>query len=167
MGRSGSKTHRRGAIWTERMLLGLIVVSLAGTLNLLIAVHRRALTDRRMTISEASSVAKAAAPAPAITAQSEIKAPIESPAPAPKIEPPAPAEDATKKAIASLAAATAKEMDAVQAADKRTGDAGSSLPDSRRRVGAVEKARDARAPADLRHHGRCREAGARRRRHRR
>ncbi len=30
-------THRKGAIWTERLLLGLILVSLGATLNLLLA----------------------------------------------------------------------------------------------------------------------------------
>ncbi len=117
-------THRRGAIWTERMLLGLIVVSLAGTLNLLIAIHRRALTDRRVAISEASSVAKKAEPPPAISAASPIVAPVESPAPAQKAEvepPPPPVEDPTKKAIAALTAAKAKEIEAAQAADERTG----------------------------------------------
>jgi len=33
-------THRRGAIWTERLLLGLILASLGATLNLLVIIHR-------------------------------------------------------------------------------------------------------------------------------
>ena len=32
--------HRKGAIWTERLLLGLILASLGATLNLLVLVHR-------------------------------------------------------------------------------------------------------------------------------
>ena len=37
--------HRSGAIWTERLLLGLILFSLAATLNLLLAIHRMAPRD--------------------------------------------------------------------------------------------------------------------------
>ena len=34
-------THLKGAVWTERLLLVLILASLAGTLNLVLAIHRR------------------------------------------------------------------------------------------------------------------------------
>ncbi len=47
-------THRRGAVWTERLLLGLILFSLAGTLNLLVAIHRRASADRQAPPSGAT-----------------------------------------------------------------------------------------------------------------
>ena len=33
--------HRKGAIWTERLLLGLILASLGATLNLLVVIHRQ------------------------------------------------------------------------------------------------------------------------------
>src|SRR5262249_53152647 len=42
---SGPMTHRKGAIWTERLLLGLILISLAATLNLLLAIHRQVPSD--------------------------------------------------------------------------------------------------------------------------
>ena len=38
---SGPMTHLKGAVWTERLLLVLILASLGGTLNLVLAVHRR------------------------------------------------------------------------------------------------------------------------------
>ena len=34
-------THRKGAVWTERLVLALILASLGGTLNLVLAIHRR------------------------------------------------------------------------------------------------------------------------------
>ena len=34
-------THRKGAVWTERLLLVLILASLGGTLNLVLTIHRR------------------------------------------------------------------------------------------------------------------------------
>ena len=38
----------RGTIWTERALMVLFLASLAGALNLVMAVHRRAATARRV-----------------------------------------------------------------------------------------------------------------------
>ena len=43
MEKSRPPTHRKGAIWTERSLLVLIVASLAVTFNLMLAIHRQAL----------------------------------------------------------------------------------------------------------------------------
>ena len=34
-------THRKGAVWTERLLLVMILGSVAGTLNLVLTVQRR------------------------------------------------------------------------------------------------------------------------------
>ena len=34
-------THRKGAVWTERLVLALILASLGGTLNLVLSIHRR------------------------------------------------------------------------------------------------------------------------------
>ena len=45
---SGPMTHLKGAVWTERLLLVLILASLAGTLNLVLAIHRRVI---RLTAS--------------------------------------------------------------------------------------------------------------------
>ncbi len=44
--------QRRGTIWTERALMVLFLASLAGALNLVMAVHRRAAATR----SEAEAV---------------------------------------------------------------------------------------------------------------
>ena len=117
-------THRKGAIWTERMLLGLILISLAATLNLLLAIHRRAPDD-------AQGPAPAVALQPAAGSRQETGAPAEERAPdektviaeKPQPEPQAPEptpEDPTKKAIATLAAATAKESKAAQETDHRS-----------------------------------------------
>ncbi len=123
MGKSGLTTHRRGAIWTERMLLGLILVSLGGTLNLLVAIHRRAAAEHREAIPAAPEIAQAAERGPASEPASQSSNPVESPAIAQKTEPPAPPpeeEDPTQKAIAPLAAAKAKEIEAAEATDSRT-----------------------------------------------
>src|SRR3954468_20766721 len=37
----GPMTHPKGAIWTERLLVVMVLASLAGALNLVLAVHRR------------------------------------------------------------------------------------------------------------------------------
>jgi hypothetical protein len=137
MGKSGPMTHRRGAIWTERVLLGLILVSLVGTLNLLVAIHRRAAAERRETGPETPAVAKTAEPDPTSEPAPEPSAPVESPAIAQKPEPPPapPEEDPTQKAIASLAAARAKEIEAAHAADQRA----SAMEDAHRSAVAESK----------------------------
>ena len=153
-------THRRGAIWTERMLLGLILLSLAATLNLLVAIHRRAADDRQAAISNPISVA---APAPVADPGPPEPGPAEAPALASKAEPtpaPAPAEDPTQKALGPLVAATAKEVAAAEEADRRIRGAGARLSVGRRRVGSMEAARDARSSADRRDRGPGRETRA-------
>ncbi len=115
--------HRSGAIWTERLLLGLILFSLAGTLNLLVAIHRRASADRQSPPADAVSVAQVPAPSPAVDPVAQNPSPLENPALADKAQPeppPPPAEDPTQKALAALAAATAKETEAADATDRRT-----------------------------------------------
>jgi hypothetical protein len=116
-------THRKGAIWTERLLLGLILISLAATLNLLLAIHRQLPADRTAPTEElpAPPLAESRERSPA--PRSEPVAP-ETPAIAEKPVPPPPppeppVEDPTKKAIASLAAATEKEAMAAEEADRR------------------------------------------------
>ncbi len=141
--------HRRGAIWTERLLLGLILVSLVGTLNLLLAIHRRAAAERREAVPEKPAVAKTADPGPA----PEPSAPVESPAvteqPAP---PPAPPEeDPTQKAIAALATAKAKRARGRPGRRRARQCDGRRVPVGRRRIRSLEAAGDARSPADRRH----------------
>ena len=114
-------THRPRAIWTERMLLGLILFSLAGTLNLLVAIHRRASADHRAATATAGLDTPVSRPATPDEPRAPAPSPPESPALVEKPEPaPAPAEDPTKKALASLAAAAAKEIAATDDTDRRT-----------------------------------------------
>ena len=114
-------THRKGAIWTERLLLGLILVSLGATLNLLLAIHRTAPADRQLSTPAVPvpPVAESREHAPTVP---EEPAPAGSPVVTERTKPePAkpPAEDPTKKALETLAAATAKEAQAAQDADRR------------------------------------------------
>ena len=119
MGGSGPMGHRRGAIWTERLLLGLILFSLAGTLNLLVAIDRRAAAEGRPrpfweTPYRSRQTAdqfrrRPANPAP----RREPRPPTDS-----RTAAGPPAEDPTQKAISSLAAATDERNRGRQAADR-------------------------------------------------
>lgn len=120
-------THRRGAVWTERLLLMLILASLAGSLNLVLTMHRRygSSDSPSSTQLTKSSLPPAIPPVPSAT---EIPAssissqslpiptrPQTSPPPSP------PVEDPTIKLLAGLAQATGIEIEAARAADRRTG----------------------------------------------
>jgi hypothetical protein len=113
-------THRKGAIWTERLLLGLILLSLAATLNLMLAIHRQAPADKQASTEAvaAPSLAgpreRAPAPPPEPAAPD---APIVTEQSAPPPQPPV--EDPTKKAIASLATSRESETKAAADADRR------------------------------------------------
>jgi outer membrane biosynthesis protein TonB len=115
-------THRKGAIWTERLLLTLILISLAATLNLLLAIHRQSPAEKTASTEDVAAPALAEsrerpeAP-PAEPAAPEGPAVAEKPAPPPPPDPPV--EDPTKKAIASLTTATEKETKAAEEADRR------------------------------------------------
>ena len=89
-------THRKGAVWTERLVLALILASLGGTLNLVLVIHRRvhspSMTSKTGDIPSQSP--------PAISKSSAIVQQAASPAPSPrKAEappiPPMPVEDPT------------------------------------------------------------------------
>src|SRR5208283_5261159 len=116
--------QRRGTIWTERALMVLFLASLAGALNLVMAVHRRAAATR----SEAEAVATpfvqvdtAAINVPAIAPRPpSIATSPNVPAPGPVKAPSTPPVDPTKKALTELAAATAQEIEAARQADRRT-----------------------------------------------
>ena len=118
-------TVRRGAIWTERALLGLIVCTLAGTANLLVAIHRRAALTTAPMADQATAAAQPAGP-PAL-AETERKAAADPGTPKPGAELPAPKpvdmlpppEDPTKKALAGLTKSMAGEVEAAQEADQR------------------------------------------------
>src|SRR5271157_3785594 len=116
--------QRKGTIWTERALMVLFLASLAGALNLVMAVHRRAAATRSeaeavatpsVQIDTATTNVPANSPRPPSFATSTIV-----PAPSPPKAPSPPPEDPTKKALAELTATTAQEIDAARQADRRT-----------------------------------------------
>ena len=116
--------QRRGTIWTERALMVLFLASLAGALNLVMAVHRRAAATRSVAetvstppvqLDTATTNVPANDPRPPSVATSTIV-----PAPSPRNAPSPPPEDPTKKALAELAATTAQEIEAARQADRRT-----------------------------------------------
>ena len=117
-------THRKGAIWTERVLLGLILVSVAATLNLLLLVYRLAPSDQKTTGVDASPQPVVEVTVPAATpspAMDQVVADRSLVAVEPESQPPPPpAEDPTQKAVGALSVATAKETEAARATDQRT-----------------------------------------------
>ena len=115
--------QRNGIIWTERALMVLFLASLAGALNLVMAIHRRAATRSvaetvstpPVQLDTATTSVPANDPRPLSVATSTIV-----PAPSPRNAPSPPPEDPTKKALAELAATTAQEIEAARQADRRT-----------------------------------------------
>ncbi|MGA7498770.1 MAG: hypothetical protein WBX00_18735 [Isosphaeraceae bacterium] len=116
--------QRRGTIWTERALMVLFLAILAGALNLVMAVHRRAAATRSVAetvstppvqLDTATTNVLANDPRPPSAATSTIV-----PAPSPRNAPSPPPEDPTKKALAELAATIAQEIEAARQADRRT-----------------------------------------------
>jgi hypothetical protein len=114
----------RGIVWTERALVFLIMASLAGTVNLVTSVHRKAAT--RQAGDTPGSLPPPPPPPPAPMADTPPPVPGRSTSPpakmAAKPRPPAPAqspEDPTKKALSALAQSTAREVDAAHQADRR------------------------------------------------
>jgi hypothetical protein len=98
----------------------LVVASLAGTVNLVIAVHRREAAKRALSGPVSSAASKAAVtvdPAPVVA---EIAPPAPKTLPPEQAKPPyPPAEDPTKKALAELNTATAHELEESRQADRR------------------------------------------------
>ena len=79
MDRSRSTTHRRGAIWAERSLLAVIVASLAVTFNLMLAIHRQALTPLGPLDSETKTAQTAPLPrSPKPDALSQLATPAKA-----------------------------------------------------------------------------------------
>lgn len=115
-----------GKIWVERATVILLMASLAGTVCLVISVHHR--TRARLAGEEQFHAARlpepahpAAVPSPVI-ASSQSEAPptrvVEKPRPSIP-PPPTPAEDPTRKAVAAIELAKAREIDAAIRADRR------------------------------------------------
>jgi hypothetical protein len=112
MGPIDRRGARRG-VWSERFVVGLLIACLAGTLNLVVVLHRKTATrpDRKPATPVSSPFAQVPPP-------SHVAKP--APAPKPELPPPSPPpEDPTKKALAELDAATARELEAGKKADRR------------------------------------------------
>jgi hypothetical protein len=110
----------QGTLWTERALVLLVVASLAGTVNLVITVHRREAAKRALSESISSVSPRPAPPVEPAPLVADI-APIP-----PRILPPGspkppapPAEDPTNKALAELSTATSHELEEARKADRR------------------------------------------------
>jgi hypothetical protein len=126
-GTSEPIAHRPGAIWTERLLVALILTSLAATSYLLLAIQRHAATkpavqELASTISQKphSMLASESTQTPTSSpkALTPPKPPI-SQRPAYPPEPQPDPVDPTKQALARLTTATTIEVEAGQQADRR------------------------------------------------
>ncbi len=125
-------THRKGAIWTERVLLALILGSLLGSLNLIVALNRRSASepnwDARSTSTPLSPTVcvacRSSASSEPISASPNVEQPVEPATgrePVEPIAPPSPPPvDPTKKILASLASASDREIQASKQADRRS-----------------------------------------------
>ncbi|MHB1561575.1 MAG: PspA/IM30 family protein, partial [Isosphaeraceae bacterium] len=112
--------HLKGAVWTERLLLVLIVASMAGTLNLVIAVHRRVRAIEADRTRPKAAVSDVKPPRPVLVAAPRpvlVAAP--RPVPAPPPPPAKPAEDPTVAILARIDRVIAREVEAAQEADRR------------------------------------------------
>ena len=113
-------THRGGAVWTERVFLALILASLAGTLNLILTMHRLRLDPTTLLISPTRRNHPSPRPSPSTpTAPNKVSSSPSVPT-QPRPVPAAPVEDPTIKVLAGLTRATATENAAAQEADRRT-----------------------------------------------
>ncbi|WP_165223530.1 hypothetical protein [Aquisphaera insulae] len=118
-----------GSVWAERALVALFLASLAGTLNLVVMIHRDAARNARERARiEAERVAQTAKAAPIVTPPAASPPPAVAAKPRPEdrptVRPPSPApaplpEDPTKVKLAALASATAREMAAAKEADRK------------------------------------------------
>jgi hypothetical protein len=118
-------THRKGAVWTERLVLALILASLAGTLNLVLTIHRRVISTAIASkppdnpppslpvVSVTPQIAHPA-PSPPPTVQKSVPAPVQAP------PPPKSVEDPTAPILARMDRAIAREADAARESDRRT-----------------------------------------------
>ena len=113
----------RSTIWIERALLVLFLASLAGTLNLVMAVHRRTATTRNATEAVSAQPVPLDAPTVGVPAEEPkplaVATPTVLPAPSPPKAPAPPPEDPTKKALTELEAAVVQEIAAARQADRK------------------------------------------------
>ncbi len=115
-------THLKGAVWTERLLLVLILASLGGTLNLVLAIHRRvnATSSARTAETIAQPEPPVVPPSPKIANSPRPTPAAATPGPNPAPPPPSPVEDPTAKVLARMDGAIEQERDAAGEADRRT-----------------------------------------------
>ncbi len=108
-------THRKGAVWTERMVLALILISLGATFYLALAIHHR---SRSLTKTEkradpiGPSIGLEPKPAPAVI----VRRP-DPPPPSPNSP-----EDPTGPILARIQKAIDRETAAAQEADRKAAD---------------------------------------------
>ena len=94
-------THRKGAIWTERVLLALILGSLLGSLNLIIALNRRSASEpNRDARSTPTSLSPTVASKPVVRDSEPISA-------SPNVGQPAEPATTSRTGRADCAASTA------------------------------------------------------------
>jgi hypothetical protein len=115
-------THLKGAVWTERLLLVLILASLGGTLNLVLAVHRRvnAISTARPAETVAQPEPPLIPPEPKIANSPRPTPTVATPGPNPAPAPPVPVEDPTSKILARMDGAIEQEREEASDADRRT-----------------------------------------------
>src|SRR6516164_514582 len=117
-GELGPMPHPKGAIWTERLLLGFILATLGGTLNLIVAVNRHAaipaVTQETAIDSAMAAPSTSESQSPSVASSSElpevqhVDADGQNVANLPNSQvplEPLPAEDPTKQAVARLSTA--------------------------------------------------------------
>ena len=110
------RTGTRRGVRTERIVVGLLLICVAGTLNLVIVLHRRGTASAPAPPAKPATAPVAAKPAasPSPPKVAQARKPAESPKPQP------PPVDPTKKALAELEGATARELEEIKKADRRT-----------------------------------------------
>ncbi len=107
-------SRARPGLVSELVPVLLIVLAVAGSLGLVIAMHERAAAP----VAETQPIAPPPAPKPAPPPPVAVIAPPPAPKPKPKPKPKAPVEDPTKPILAALAAEEAKERAAAKEADR-------------------------------------------------
>lgn len=103
----------RPGVGSELLPILLILIGLAGTLGLVVSMHRKAATARALASKAKTTVVATAPPPPAPEA---VKPPAPKPAPPP---PAPPAVDPTKAALARVAADSDEQLRAIREADRR------------------------------------------------
>ena len=121
-------THRRGAVWTERLFLGLVLASLAGTLNLILTMHRRVATSDSPSTLPLPKFSHSASVPPTPTSTETVssspsptnQAKLTQVSPQPTLPPAAAVQVPTIRILAGMTRAIGVEIGAAQEADQRT-----------------------------------------------